>query len=241
MFRNKKILLAVAAVIVVAVVAAGIMIFKPAADNSNPKAHKEGKGDFVIACVGDSITYGRGIDDREKYAYPTVLQHLLGPETTTWNFGYSARCAGFETDYPYVNEDYYDQCLELEADLYILMLGTNDTKPYNWDRAGYKEGLTKIAQSFADTGAKVVLMKSPACFVLEGKDSVGFNIDGDMVATEVQDVIGEVAEELELPCIDLFKATKEHPEWFYDGVHPDADGAAKIAEIIYEYLIGNIL
>ena len=241
MFKNKKILLAAAAVLVVAVVAAGITIFKPAADNSKPKAHKEGNGDYVIACVGDSITYGRGIEDREKHAYPTVLQHLLGPDATTWNYGYSRRCAGFDTDYPYVNEEYYEQSLKLDADLYILMLGTNDSKPYNWDKEAYRESLTQIAKSYKDTGAKVVLMQSPACFVVEGRDKVAFDIDGDIVATEVHESIGEVAKELEIPCIDLFEATKEHPEWFYDGVHPDAYGAAKIAAVIYDFLIINIL
>ena len=31
-----------------------------------------------VACVGDSITFGHGVEDREKNCYPKVLGDLLG-------------------------------------------------------------------------------------------------------------------------------------------------------------------
>ena len=31
-----------------------------------------------IACVGDSITFGAGVEDRDKNHYPLVLGKLLG-------------------------------------------------------------------------------------------------------------------------------------------------------------------
>jgi hypothetical protein len=38
-------------------------------------------GDPIIrvACAGDSITYGAGVEDREKKCYPVRLNALLGP------------------------------------------------------------------------------------------------------------------------------------------------------------------
>ena len=46
-----------------------------------------------VACVGDSITFGAGIEDREKKCYPAQLQELLGPRFEVRNFGRSGATA----------------------------------------------------------------------------------------------------------------------------------------------------
>ena len=40
-----------------------------------------------VACVGNSITYGTGIANRERDAYPSQLQRLLGKNFVVGNFG----------------------------------------------------------------------------------------------------------------------------------------------------------
>ena len=40
-----------------------------------------------VACIGDSITYGAAIEDREHFAYPVQLQALLGGNYLVGNFG----------------------------------------------------------------------------------------------------------------------------------------------------------
>ena len=42
-----------------------------------------------VACVGDSITYGHGIRDREHDTYPAILDSLLGDKFDVQNFGVS--------------------------------------------------------------------------------------------------------------------------------------------------------
>ena len=48
---------------------------------------------LVVACVGDSITYGHGASDRGSKSYPAQLQALLGDGWTVLNFGHNARTA----------------------------------------------------------------------------------------------------------------------------------------------------
>ena len=48
---------------------------------------------LVVACVGDSITYGHGASNRDATSYPAVLQKLLGDEWEVHNFGHNARTA----------------------------------------------------------------------------------------------------------------------------------------------------
>ena len=56
------------------------------ADKSRrPKATAENP--IRVACVGDSITYGFGISDRERDSYPAQLQRDLGEAWQVRNFG----------------------------------------------------------------------------------------------------------------------------------------------------------
>ena len=40
-----------------------------------------------VACVGNSITYGTGIANRDKDSYPAQLQAMLGNKYLVGNFG----------------------------------------------------------------------------------------------------------------------------------------------------------
>ena len=42
-----------------------------------------------VACVGDSITFGSGIRDRQTNSYPAQLGRLLGEKWEARNFGVS--------------------------------------------------------------------------------------------------------------------------------------------------------
>lgn len=44
-----------------------------------------------VACVGNSVTYGHGIENREKNSYPAQLQRMLGNEYEVANFGKAGR------------------------------------------------------------------------------------------------------------------------------------------------------
>ena len=45
------------------------------------------KDKIKVACVGNSITYGTGLADRDTEAYPVRLQEMLGDGYIVGNFG----------------------------------------------------------------------------------------------------------------------------------------------------------
>ena len=95
--------------------------------------HTDAKeGQIKIACVGDSITYGHGIANWPKNNYPAQLQEFLGDEYHVSNFGHSGRTLSPDGDQPYVESDQYQLSLDYDADIVVIMLGTNDSKPENW-------------------------------------------------------------------------------------------------------------
>ena len=102
-----------------------------------PAPHvKEGK--IHIACVGDSITYGAGVlGHRRSQSYPAYLQENLGEKYQVLNYGLSGRTLMDEGDVPYRSEKLYQKSLDAKADIYLLMLGTNDAKDYQWDEDAY--------------------------------------------------------------------------------------------------------
>ena len=57
-----------------------------------------------IACIGNSITYGARIKNRDRDSYPAVLSRMLGEAYWVKNFGVSARTLLNKGDHPYMNE-----------------------------------------------------------------------------------------------------------------------------------------
>src|SRR4051812_40315304 len=74
-----------------AVALLGVTLLPPrplrADDRAPGPADKDRK--VRVACVGDSITFGSGIPDREHNAYPAQLANLLGDRYEVRNFGVS--------------------------------------------------------------------------------------------------------------------------------------------------------
>lgn len=64
-----------------------------------------------VACVGNSITFGAGIENRDRDSYPSVLGQMLGKEYEVRNFGFSARTMLMKGDYPYMKEQMFKEAL----------------------------------------------------------------------------------------------------------------------------------
>ena len=85
-----------------------------------------------VACIGNSITYGYLLPDREQQAYPALLQRMLGERYEVGNFGKSGATLLERGHRPYVQQEEYRQALAYKADIAVIHLGVNDTDPRNW-------------------------------------------------------------------------------------------------------------
>ena len=65
-----------------------------------------------VACIGNSITFGHGITDREHFHYPAQLQQYLGDGYEVRNYGVSATTMLLKGDFPYVTTSQYKESLE---------------------------------------------------------------------------------------------------------------------------------
>ena len=192
-----------------------------------------------VTCVGDSLTYGSGvIKTREVDSYPAQLQTKLGTSHLVSNFGLRNATASADGDLPYVGSAQYKKSLESKPDIVLLMLGTNDSKTYNWRSASYEEGIRSLVQTYKnlDTNPTVYLMISPYCFSLDGSDIAEYQVQPKVVAGEIRDIVEKVAAEEDVAVIDLYSVTAGKEEHYRDGIHFDADGYKLISDYIYDII-----
>lgn len=192
---------------------------------------KAPKADAIrVACIGNSITDGMGIDMRESRAYPAILQKLLGDGYNVKNFGVSARTLLNKGDYPYMKEEAWKDALAFNPNVVIIKLGTNDSKTENW-KHGDEYG--KDLQQMLD--AIKALPSKPSIFLCNPIPAAKiWNIQDSVIVNEITPVLRKAAKKNKLTFIDLHSTfnNEDGKQMQRDGIHPTAEGAAQIAKII---------
>lgn len=187
-----------------------------------------------VACVGDSITAGSGVKDAKK-KYPHQLGELLGSGYEVKNFGVGGATMLDDGNKPYKQQPAYQAALDFKPDIVVIKLGTNDTKPINWDtkKAGFVPSAKALVESFqkANPKAKIYL-----CLPVPVVAAGNFSIREEILKPEVIPLIKQLAADMKLEVIDLYAALEGKPELIPDRVHPNDDGATIIAKTVYEAL-----
>ena len=202
-----------------------------------PIGKRAKQGQIKVACVGDSITYGAMITNWFAHNYPHVLQKYVGEEYCVHNYGMSGRTGMDTGDHPYRKELRYKRSLRFRPDIVILMFGTNDSKPQNWrGKEEFKRQYREMIESYLDqkNNPRVILLQPPAPHHKDGTegDIYAFDIQNSKVL-EVGEAVQKLVEEMGLVTLDLYTFTVDYPEWFVaDGIHPNAQGAEQIAQLL---------
>ncbi len=197
--------------------------------------HQGPKKDAVrVACIGNSITDGFGIDMASQRGYPAQLQQLLGNDYHVKNFGVSGRTMLNKGDLPYQNELAWRDALAFRPDIVIIKLGTNDSKPENWQyNKGFKDDLQQMVDALQanKNNPRIILCTPIPAF------KPTWNINDSVIVHGITPIINKVAKKNKLQVIDLHTLyANDGDKMIADGIHPDARGARRMAEIIAEQL-----
>ena len=184
-----------------------------------------------VACIGNSITYGARIKNRDRDSYPAVLSRMLGEAYWVKNFGVSARTLLNKGDHPYMNEKAYQDALAFNPNVVVIKLGTNDSKSFNWK---HKADFTKDIQTMID--AFKALPAQPKIYLCYPSKAYQANesINDDIISKEIIPMIKKVAKKNKLDIIDLHTAMDGIPQLFPDKIHPNEEGAKIMAKTVYE-------
>lgn len=187
----------------------------------------------TVACVGDSITQGSG--------WPARLGTRLGAEYAVANHGVSATTLLKNGDFPYWATPAFTQSHTSNPAIVVIMLGTNDSKPQNWNahKGEFAADYAALIDSYR------ALPSQPRIFITlcPPAGTNGFGISGAVIENEILPLIRQVAAAKGVGTIDVFSAfggRNFDPALFgsaADQVHPGGAGAQRIADAVYAALV----
>lgn len=195
-----------------------------------------------VACVGNSVTYGYGLQDREHDAYPVRLQQMLGDQYEVGNFGKSGATLLRHGHRPYNEQEEYKAAIAFGAEIAVIHLGLNDTDPRNWPNyrdefEGDYQQLIDDLNAAAPGGhlKKLVICRMTPIFDGHSRFKSGTR---DWHG-EIQQAIERVALRNGIETLDLHTPLHSRPDLFPDNLHPNADGALILAKTVYGGVTGD--
>ncbi len=168
-----------------------------------------------------------------------MLQHLLGKGYEVGNFGHSGATLLNKGHRPYIQQEAYKQALNFAGDIVVIHLGINDTDPRNWPN--YRDNFVKDYLSLIDDFKKA---NPKAHFVIARMTPLSHRHHRFESGTrdwhaEIQQAITLVAQQTNAQLIDFHEPLYHFPQMLPDAVHPNTQGAAILAQVVFGAITGN--
>ena len=202
-------------------------------------AGKKPAAKIRVACVGNSITYGTGIADREHFSYPVQLQRMLGEGYIVGNFGKPGATLLRHGHRPYFEQKEFGEAMRFKGDIAVVHLGINDTDPRNWPN--YRDEFVGDYLALIDS----LRLANPKVRIIIAKmtpiaDRHPRFISGTKLwHGEIQQAIETVARVSGSELIDFHTPLYPYPNLLPDAIHPNSEGAALLARTVYSGITGN--
>jgi alpha-L-fucosidase 2 len=133
-----------------------------------------------------------------------------------------------QSNLPYWNMKEIHNLFIFQPDIITIKLGTNDTKPFNWNAARFEQDY----RAMIDTLLSLPGPPEIFCCLPVPVFQTRWGINDSTLTTGVIPIIKRVAKSYNLPVIDLYDPLLNQPQNFPDYIHPDERGALAIAEKI---------
>ncbi|WP_176225582.1 GDSL-type esterase/lipase family protein [Arenibacter troitsensis] len=192
-----------------------------------------------VACVGNSVTYGTAIEQREVNSYPSQLQELLGNRFEVTNFGHPGATVLKNGHKPYWNTLHFEESKSFLPDLVIIHLGLNDQGNNNWPmhKGEFVSDYLDLIQEYRSlpSSPKIIICKMSPSFSGHHWFQEGMRENYLEIQAKI-DIIGEKAG---VDIMNLQDPLYRFPEYYADDLHPTKEGANIIADKIYRFVSGN--
>ena len=181
-----------------------------------------------VACVGDSITYGDKLSNRETQSYPAVLAQLAGGRFRSGNFGVNGATALSGTGRAWTDTPACRDALAFAPDIVVVMLGINDLAfPNGYVR--YPADLETIVRRFQalPSAPHVWLCTLTPIAPAEAQESANRTIREILIPA-----IRATAARTGAGVIDIAATYPNRLDLLPDGLHPTPAGAELLARTV---------
>lgn len=187
-----------------------------------------------VACIGDSVTAGYLLTNPSTESYPSQLQLLMGDQYKVGNFGHSGATLLKKGHNPYFKTKEFTDVMAFSPDIAIIHLGLNDTDPRNWPNykgefeADYSWLIDELKKQNPEV--KIFICRMTPLF----NDHRRFKSGSRDWYWQIQGHIPTIAKANQVGLIDFHEKLFHRPELFPDALHPTKEGAAILAQTVYE-------
>jgi lysophospholipase L1-like esterase len=187
-----------------------------------------------LACLGTSIT--------EIGLYTSALAQKLGSAYTLANWGTNGTTIMVDCT-PWIGSPGFNpstkivQVIDSKPDICVLEFGANDA--YQWGQVGscyrFLDGGDKFIHDYNMLLDSLVHSISPVprMFICLTTPNFSSAAAAAILRDSLIPAIRVVAAARHIPLIDNYTPLLSHPEYFGDGLHPNAAGGQAMADIIY--------
>lgn len=192
-----------------------------------------------IGTIGNSITHGVVLPDPATQSYPAqlavMLEKMYGDTVILKNFGLTTTTMLKKGNVSYWNTQQLKDYLAFSPDICVIVLGTNDTKPVNWDVYGneyltdYLAMIDTIKQ--VNPSTRFILGYPPP--VIEDR----WGIRDSILVNGIMPAIDSVLTLIDAELVDFYHPLFESGHLFPDKIHPNVEGSTEMAKILLERII----
>ena len=198
-----------------------------------------------VACIGNSITYGTGLQDPVRDSYPSQLQQLLGTSYEVGRFGKPGATLLRRAFRPYFQQQEFHEAMNFlrqsgaAPPIAVIHLGINDTDPLAWPN--YRDEFIPDYSALIDSIRKA----NPKARILVARMTPLSDRHHRFLSgtrdwhAEIQQTIELIAQRKQCELIDFYEPLHHRPELFPDAVHPNKEGYDIMAGVVYSAITGD--
>lgn len=192
-----------------------------------------------VVCLGNSVTYGYGLTDRENLSYPGQLQTLLGKGFEVGNFGHNGATLLKKGHNPYHLTAAFKEALAFRPDIALIHLGLNDTDPRNWPQhqVDFEPDYAWLIDTLRAVNPDIKIHLALLTPIFSGHPR--FKSGTRDWHKEIRERMVRIAKANQVGLIDFHTPLHSRTDLFPDNLHPNAEGARILAEIVSEAITGD--
>ena len=186
-----------------------------------------------VACIGNGLTYGTGINKRELNSYPAQLQRILGDNYLVRNFGVEGSTIYKDDEKSFRKSAQYQASLDFEPEIIIFSFGLEEAKiTGNGQEVNFVKDYKEMVFRYFNlpTALRTIVLTPAPSF-----DTFG-TLDNRVIKNTIMPAIEEVAFSTSSEIVNIYSLLSSGGANYADNINLSAIGANKIARNIYEIL-----